>query len=314
MSSSLYPWQLSDYTELLRLRNRLPNALLLNGLRGLGSEVLAISFIRSLLCSNPNAEGSYCNKCNSCILFSLDSHPDYYPLGVAEDEKSISIAAIRSVVDFLSFSTHLGRYKIVFIQDAEALNLNSANALLKILEEPPEYALFVLLSDNIQQLLPTIVSRCQKYKLTAPDKETAKNFLQAHDVPEVWLALNHNCPIFTPEIDAEQLATLIKTLSEPGVELIYGLSSVIDFKNNTFIFEFLTKWLGDLISYKMSGELTYFDQYFAVFETLKPKLNLDKSFFLLDKLNFLLQWSNHPLNYKLQIENLLFKYQGVFSS
>jgi DNA polymerase-3 subunit delta' len=291
MIDALCSWQINDYNYLLKLKNRLPHALLLHGAQSLASNKLAHAFIQSLLCGNPDINGSYCGVCNSCSLYGLNSHPDYYSLNLNEDEKTISIAQVRNVTEFLSISTHLGRYKIIFVEDAGLLNINSANALLKILEGPPIYALFILLSDNIGQLLPTIISRCQKYKLSVPDSDYVADNI---------------------EISEEQFGLLIKVLSKPSVDNIYEFTSTLEAKNMTFILEFLTKWLSDLLSFKLAGVINYFSQYESDFKQLIEKQNIDKAFYLQDKLSFLLEWAKHPLNYKLQIENILFQYQQIF--
>ena len=314
MPEVVYPWQVSDYNNLLKLRNRFPHALILDGSKGLGGINLANSLIQSLLCETPDHSGSYCGICNSCSMFSLNSHPDYYHLTVEDDEKTIAVSQIRDMTGFLSVSTHLGKYKVVFIEDIGLLNINSSNALLKILEEPPSYAIFIIISDNIGKLLPTVVSRCQKYKLSVPDINIAKQYLIDKNIlnSEFWLIYNNNCPLFNVEINEEQFDLFVNALSKPSVDKIYDFTNNLENKNNTVILEFITKWLCDLISFKSSGILRYFGQYKAEFELLSLKQDDKKIFYLMDKISFLLEWANHPLNHKLQIENILFQYQQVF--
>ncbi len=314
MIDKRYPWQIDDYRYLLKLKGRLPQALLIDGAKGLGGINLANTFIQSLLCENPDLNGNYCGLCNSCSLYSLNSHPDYYCLSVEEDEKAITISSVRATTEFLAVSTHLGHHKVVLVEDANLLNINSSNALLKILEEPPSYAVFILLSDNVGKLLPTIVSRCQKYKLSVPDISVAKAYLADKNIAnsEFWLTYNNNCPLFNVEITEEQFDLLIKVLSKPSVDKIYDFTNSIENKNNAIIFEFIIKWLSDLISYKLTGVLKYFTAYEDAFIDLAPKENTSKTFYLQDKLNFLLEWASHPLNHKLQLENILFQYQQVF--
>lgn len=311
-----YPWQENDYKYLLQLKSRLPHAILLHGPKGIGADKVAYAFVQSLLCNESGVDDKACGKCNACLVFNDDSHPDFYVLAPDEDEKSISIAAVRAAVDFLSLTTHLSNYKIVLIEDANLLNLNSANALLKVLEEPSKQAVFILLSDNIQHLLPTIISRCHKYQLATPDTTTAKKFLEAKDISnaDFWLNYNHNCPLFETEIDETQLERLVRGLSEPSVENIYGLTIEFDGKtvSSGFVLDFLAKWITDLVSYKLSGEFNYFQQYASMIEPLINKLQVNKAFYLHDKVNFLSKWSTHPLNFRLQIENLLFQYQQIF--
>lgn len=315
MDLSLYPWQKSDYNYLLKLKKRMPQALLLYGASSLGTKQLALNFVRSVLCQDSGIDGEFCGKCNSCVLIANESHPDLYNLTLEPDEKSISIASIRNVVEFLATSTHLGQNKVVLIDDVGLLNINSANALLKILEEPPHYTVFVLLSDNINKLLPTIISRCHKYKITSPNNAEAIKYLANKDIPnlEFWLNYYDNSPLFELEIDDEQLTNIINTLSTPSVENIYSFINSYDIKKSQFLCEFLEKWICDLARYKMSGKLYYFVQYKSSFDKLADKLNtVEKIFYLLDKLTFLIEWSNHPLNFKLQLENIFFQYQQVF--
>ena len=314
MIDKIHPWQIDDYHYLLKLKGRLPQALLIDGAKGLGGVNLANAFIQSLLCENPDRTGNYCGLCNSCSLYSLNSHPDYYCLNVEEDEKSITISSVRAMTEFLAVSTHLGRHKVVLVEDANLLNINSSNALLKILEEPPSYAVFIFLSDNVGKLLLTIVSRCQKYKLSVTSISVAKAYLADKNIAnsEFWLTYNNNCPLFNIEITEEQFDLLIKVLSKPSVDKIYDFTNSIENKNNAIIFEFVIKWLSDLISYKLTGVLKYFTAYEDAFIDLAPKENISKTFGVHDKLNFLLEWAHHPLNHKLQLENILFQYQQVF--
>lgn len=317
MQAKLYPWQESDYNYLLQLTRRLPHAVLLHGPDGLGSLDLARSWAKSLLCGQPLANGSYCGQCSSCLLLEDDGHPDFYPLVITdEDKKSIGVMEIRAVVDFISLSSHLGKHKIILIEDTNLLNLNSANALLKILEEPAPTTLFILLSNNINHILPTILSRCHKYKLSLPSTESVVDFVATRQIvnAEFWLKYHNNCPLFETEIDEGQLQRILNALATPSVENIFTLSSEFDGKTVGFAFvlEFLSKWISDLLQYKMSGKYSYFDLYHEKVQPLIGKLQIEKAFYLHDKLNFLTKWSNHPLNYKLQIENLLLQYQQVF--
>ncbi|MDQ5920987.1 MAG: polymerase subunit delta [Pseudomonadota bacterium] len=314
--NELYPWQSDDYTYLLQLRGRMPQAILLQGAKGIGVDSLALNWIISVLCPNSATANTYCGKCNSCLLFADDSHPDFYLLTAVADEKTISVSAVRAVIDFLALSTHISDYKVVLIKDTNLLSLSSANALLKILEEPPSYAIFVLLTDNLQQLLPTIVSRCHKYRLSVPNVEMAQHYLNDKQIEhgQFWLKFYDYSPLFETPIDNQHLQQFIDVLATPNVEKIYELTVEFDGKTipYNFILEFIGKWLSDIVSYKLTNELIYFTDYISSIEALREKLNLDKAFFLQDKLNFLMQWVNHPLNYKLQIENLLFNYQQIF--
>src|SRR5690606_31246170 len=137
------------------------------------------------LCLNRNAEGHACQSCASCSWFEQSHHPAYRlptpeqesdnedaPASAASKKSQISIAQIRELSGFLELTSHQnGGRRVVVIHPAEALNIASANALLKILEEPPAGVIFVLVSHQPQRLLPTILSRCQKIDMPVPQED-----------------------------------------------------------------------------------------------------------------------------------------------
>lgn len=314
---TIYPWQGSDYKHLISLGINLPHALILHSAKNLGVETLANIWIRYLLCSNQD-NGYACGHCNSCVLLLDQNHPDLYLLknNDEEEQKQITVAAIRNVVEFLAVGPHLGRKKIILIEDSSRLNLNSSNALLKILEEPPQYALFIILSNNLGGVLPTIKSRCMKYHITKPDFVTARDYHAKSDIPDLlfWLKFYDNCPLFDLVIDEHQLKQIIATLANPSIDNIYTATMDFDGKKVDFgvTLNFLNKWICDLIRFKLSNKLDYFENYHNNIIKLMDKIVIEKAFYLLDQINFFMRWENHPLNYKLQIENLFFKYQQVF--
>ena len=187
MASPLYPWQAADWQRLQTLRQRPPQALLLRGSAGIGKLLLATEFARSLLCRAPQADGLACGQCPSCRWFAQGTHPDFrllQPESETEGEdsaegddgkrkkkasKQIKVEQIRELAQFCSLSAHQGGRRVVLIQPAESMNPNAANALLKMLEEPPADLLFILVSHQYQQLLPTILSRCLSFPLALPE-------------------------------------------------------------------------------------------------------------------------------------------------
>lgn len=312
----MYPWQSSDYNYLVGLDKSLPHALILHGSRNLGTEVLANEWIAYLLCED-QAFGVACGSCNSCVLLADKSHPDLYLFQNEEEEqKQITVAMIRDVVGFLAVGPHLGRKKIILIEESSRLNLSSSNALLKVLEEPPAYALFILLSNNLGAILPTIKSRCMKHNINKPDFAMVVQYLgdPAMSDFKFWLKFYDNCPLFEVIINPLQLQQIITALTNPSIDNIYATTTDFDGKKISFgfILSFLNKWLTDIVSFKLSQRLDYFAEYQSAIVKLMNKVIIEKAFYLLDQINFFMRWENHPLNYKLQIENLLFKYQQIF--
>ncbi len=152
---------------------------LLQGRAGIGKLVFAEALAASLLCESPQTDGLACGQCLSCGWLEQGNHPDFR-LITPEDkietdesgaEKSkkrnhILVDQIRGIADMVGLSSHRQGMRVVLLHPAEALNLESANALLKMLEEPPAGMVFVLVSHQPQRLLPTIRSRC--HKVTMP--------------------------------------------------------------------------------------------------------------------------------------------------
>ena len=159
-----YPWQKALWRGLIeRLRAaRLPHALLLTGPAGMGKRDFAERFAHAILCDSPNEDGSACGQCRGCMLMQAGSHPDYLKVEPEEEGKAIGIDAVRELARFQALKSQYGRQRVIQLQPADALNANSANALLKTLEEPAGDTVLLLTTDRPMSLLPTIRSRCQQ--------------------------------------------------------------------------------------------------------------------------------------------------------
>jgi DNA polymerase-3 subunit delta' len=176
--SELYPWLESPWQSLKSHidSGRIPHALLMQGPAGLGKSALAALFARRLLCTEPGEMP--CGHCNSCHLFEAGTHPDYQCVDPEEPGKAIKVDAIRKLINDLSLKPQYGGYRVFVVDQAEQMNLSSANALLKTLEEPAEQTVILLITHRPSRLPPTILSRCQKLSIRAPRKEAAMHWLQ----------------------------------------------------------------------------------------------------------------------------------------
>ncbi len=314
----LYDWQDTDYKNLVNsFHNTQLNAVLISNGVNSGQNNLVAEFKNYILCSD--RQGYFaCGVCQSCILLRENNHPDVYFLNAEEsDERKnnwIKVEQIRNVIEFVSRSNHISIYKIVIIPRAQDLNINSANALLKILEEPPKNCLFILQADNQSQLLPTIKSRCFKYQLSLPNLEQAKPLLTVHNNAEFWLNYFNGEPFFEVPFSDEQFECLINTLIKPSVGNIFILSKEVDPKKIGMdnITTFMLKWLQDLVLVKQNISVNYFNAQYQGLVQLSSRVNFENLFILCDDLIFLNEWSSHPLNHKLQFENILFKYQQLY--
>ena len=138
------------------------HAYILNGAKGSGRHMIARSFSATLLCENPRQAGDRiepCGECLSCIQTAAGSNPDLITLE-REKENSIGVGDIRRMRADVQIKPYSAEHKIYIIPDAEKMTPAAQNALLKTLEEPPSYAVILLLADGTGSFLPTIMSRC----------------------------------------------------------------------------------------------------------------------------------------------------------
>lgn len=174
----MLPW-LESHCRTLRDRiegQRLGHAPLIHGPRGIGKRDLGDWLARLLLCSEPGEQGA-CGACQSCRFFEVGTHPDLFIIEVPEDKQGIGVDQVRGLIERLQLTASLGSNRVGMIPQADAMNRNAANALLKTLEEPPPGAWLILLSEQPARLPATIRSRCQQLPLRAPDPEMTEPWL-----------------------------------------------------------------------------------------------------------------------------------------
>ena len=164
-----------------------PHALLITGLKGTGKRSLAALIASCLLCTGENKP---CGLCKSCIQVRKQEHPDFTVLrpgapiapGVDKGKKIIPVDDVRELSRIVRNNPFESRHRVAVIEQADAMNANAQNALLKTLEEPPAYAHFLLLTEVPGALLPTIVSRCQELKLLPWPEESIRRILEGSGV------------------------------------------------------------------------------------------------------------------------------------
>ena len=140
--------------------NHLAHAYLFCGPRGVGKTTCARIFAKTINCLNPTAEHDACNQCESCVAFNEQRSFNIHELDAASNN---SVEDIRSLIDQVRIPPQLGKYSVYIIDEVHMLSPGAFNALLKTLEEPPSYAIFILATTEKHKVLPTILSRCQVY-------------------------------------------------------------------------------------------------------------------------------------------------------
>jgi DNA polymerase III subunit gamma/tau len=177
-------------------QNRLHHAYLFTGTRGIGKTTVSRILAKSLNCTGPDGQGSItaspCGVCTACTEIDADRYIDYIELDAASNR---GIDEIRDLLERAAYKPSVGRFKIFMIDEAHQLTKDSFNALLKTLEEPPEYLKFVLATTDPEKMLPTVLSRCLQFNLRPMAPETVAEHLQhvlaaeqvAHDEASVRL-------------------------------------------------------------------------------------------------------------------------------
>ncbi len=159
---------------------KISHAYILHGEKGMGKKFLARYFAKLLQCENPvnDALGRLCpcNECKSCKQADGDNHPDI--ITVTHEKAGIGVDDIRLQVNGdIAVKPYSSRYKIYIIPEADKMTEAAQNALLKTVEEPPEYGILFLLADNTENLLPTIHSRCVSLQLRPEKDELIRKYL-----------------------------------------------------------------------------------------------------------------------------------------
>ncbi|WP_299178658.1 DNA polymerase III subunit delta' [uncultured Neptuniibacter sp.] len=223
---SAYPWFIERLTHLAKLHDgkRLPHALLIHGMTGIGKGHFAECFAQYLLCHSPQ-ETQACGQCKGCELNAAGSHPDLYLLKPEEEGKQLKVDQIRALGDFIYSTAQQGGYRVVIVEPADSMNVASANALLKMLEEPGKDTLILLVTSKMGQVLPTIKSRCQHIECYTPSEAQAIEWLMAasdidSDKAQSVLHINRGAP-------KEALNYLEKGLHDDRAQLIRGLADIL---------------------------------------------------------------------------------------
>lgn len=137
------------------------------GNRGIGKKTLALAFAKSILCQQGNP--GFCGKCSSCNKFDMESYMEFIPF--YDTGETIKIEDIRRILEEEHLKKYEGSYRIIFMEHAERMTDSAANALLKVLEEPLPGTIFIFTATNTEEILPTIMSRVEKYYLNKLGKE-----------------------------------------------------------------------------------------------------------------------------------------------
>lgn len=256
---------------------KVSHAYILNGPEGAGKRMIAEAFARALQCENHDTEG--CGKCRSCHQAESRNHPDIIYVN-HEKPNTISVADIREqingTIDIKPYNT-TSQYKVYIVDEAEKMNEQAQNALLKTIEEPPAYAVILLLTTNADAFLQTIRSRCVTLELKAVADEKIHNMLMRNyqvvdykaDVCVAFAQGNVGKAILLAGSQTfnelkDQTIRLVRKLRDTEVaDIMSEVKSIEEFEQIDDFFDLLLLWYRDVLIYKASGsdaKLIYKDQ------------------------------------------------------
>ena len=248
--------------------NRVSHAYILNGERGSGKKMLANLFAMTLLCETGDNEP--CGKCHSCKQAESGNHPDIIRV-THEKPNSISVDDIRTQVNnTVDIKPYQGPYKFYIIPQADMMTPQAQNAILKTIEEPPSYAVFLLLTENAETLLPTINSRCVMLKLRNIKDTLIKKYLMENlEIPDYKADMctafaqgNMGRAIMLANSDhfneiREEAVQLLKHISEMELnEIVAAVKNISVYKLEiTDYLDIIMIWYRDVLLYKATKEI-----------------------------------------------------------
>ena len=321
MAINSLTWLHPNYLKLSHLVKTHDNAhgLMLVGYSGIGKRILAFQLAGDYLDSDklkPKRWANYANTANEYQDSDL-FHPDCNFVCPEENKTTISIDRIRSLKSFLELTSHQGKGKVGIIHPAESMTYSAANSLLKVLEEPPDETLLILIAESVQKLPETVMSRMQIHNIRKPSVEETVGWLNNEDTEKDWqeiIALFGSRPLLINELGYEFLTAKIKKISTDLDSLVLKKSKPSEIASNwakedlDMMLKILYIWISSLVTgslVKEIDEVKYVPSSFKGFTG--AKLNYELCF---NYLNEIANIRHHllngkGLNWNLQISHLL---------
>jgi DNA polymerase-3 subunit delta' len=341
------PWHDATRGAIGQLLARQVHALLLHGPAGIGKLDLALDTAEALLCEQRSADGAACGRCVGCTLMGAGNHPDLRivrpealaeldsRVGQAEDlgagefkpgataaesrtraSREIRIEQIRDLSDWVTLTTHRGGPRVIVMEPVESLNAPSANALLKVLEEPPAGTRFLLVSHQLSETLPTLRSRCVLVRVPMPRFEGAARWLEQQGIaqPQRRLIEAGGAPLaavgderggLAADLRDRLLALLRKGARLTPAELVAAVPRDVPVASAVALFQ---RWGWDFLAFSLAGAVRYYPDEVGALHQLGDKWQLTEACAWLQELRTARSFADHPLNAKLAIEGMLLSY------
>ena len=289
----------NEFTELVKLykNKKLPSKIFLTGPKGIGKATMAYHLINYIFSSKEeyqydlsNLEINNLNKSYKLLL--NNTHPNFHLVDIMKDKKVIEISQIRQMINYSTKSTFNNKERIILIDNVENLNLNSLNSLLKIVEEPNENTLFILIFDSNKNILNTLKSRCLKFNLYLSFSQSveitnkilnsnildliSEDFLHYYNTPGDFINLINFANSLNLNLKEFDLKKFLIHLIDAGY-----------YKNNTFIKNNIYKYIELYLLKLMKGSTSKNKINILYNESIKKianmkKYNLDQESIMID--------------------------------
>jgi len=353
----IHPWLEPLWAQWMALGERLPHALLISGAPGLGKRDLAEALAARLLCESPQTDGQACGYCMPCQWRISGNHPDLHRLSpesgetqpptneAAGDEPGggenkakptqaatqIVINQARALQEALSVTAHRGGKRVVIVDPAEAMNAFTANALLKLIEEPPDGCVFLLISSAPRRLLPTIRSRCQQWHVPRPDADVLRRWQAGQEreerTPASLLALCGGMPLAARRLSAQGGGALFERfMNDLGADRVDPLRLAAQWESwlkkdkaalaagfsLMMLVEWMQRWVSDLAALRLGGRVRYFPAQAERLAILSAGASVASLVACYNEFINIRRVAAHPLNMRLFLEDMLMRYARVF--
>lgn len=298
---------------------RIGHAYLFVGPEGIGKKTIANIFARAIMCRSEGQKP--CDVCHSCRQFNSGNHPDVYRVQKG-DKSSIGVEQIRNVLEDIHLKPFESSRKVYIVEDAHAMTVQAQNAFLKTLEEPPFFATIILLAEKPNELLPTILSRCQIFRMQRLTREEVSTIIvRCLDMPKeeamLFAGLSDGIPGKGLQLAGSQEFHQMRNDVFKFLEGIFDYSDIEKMEQWEFfgqykdkvdeILDMLVIWFRDVLSYKETGDFEL-----VVNIDKLPLIEKQASLFTIKHIRSIIESIERTrrmlkgnVNYQLAIENLL---------
>lgn len=300
--------------------HKVSHAYIIEGEVGMGKKLMANTFAKTLQCEANGIDA--CDKCQSCLLFDSDNHPDV--IHVAATKKTgLGVDDIREQINSdVHIKPYVYDYKVYIIHDADKMTIQAQNAMLKTIEEPPSYVRFILLASHTHPFLPTVMSRCVLVRLKPLSDDKVANYLEKHQhLPDYQASLysafargNIGRAMNLKDSEGfkemrEDMVAMMKVVSEGSKMSV--MEQVLVFEKyseqkESFLDLCLT-WLRDLMMAKSLGQEAKVIHKDHQNQLLRQSghLSYNRMSMLIDGIERILRYDKLHINYTLMVEVML---------